>query len=161
MLRRSDLSLSPIVTHVRRQELPLDEFIHLHLHQNVIPQTRAIRPGVGGGFLVAMSQGREPVCGQRGTDLGQPPPGVPRFVRAAELLVDLLYALVGQDCRRLTARPFFAVWLPRKSPPVVPKSPATSPLPLRLHERRQLSCPEPKGQGWQGSLCGRSLPRNG
>jgi hypothetical protein len=41
-------------------------------------------------LLGAMSQDHEHVRGQRGTDLGQPPPGIPYFVLAAELLVDLL-----------------------------------------------------------------------
>src|SRR5262247_480806 len=55
--------------HVHRHELLLKELVHLHLHQDVIPQTRACRLLVGEYLLGAMSGGSERVCGQRGARL--------------------------------------------------------------------------------------------
>src|SRR5207249_3046323 len=62
-LRHSALTMSPIFAHVRRQVLPLEEFIQLDLHQDVIPQARAFHPVLGQCLLGAASQALECVGG--------------------------------------------------------------------------------------------------
>lgn len=128
----------PIMAHVRRQALPLEELIHLELDQDLVPQPRACYAFRGKCLLSMASQGRKPIVGQRRAKRGQPPL-VPRFALLVDLRIDPLSALIGQDLSQTT------VWLTRKSPSVVLTSPATSPLLLQLHERGQLSCPGPKG----------------
>ena len=85
--------MSPIVAHVRWHELSLEEFIQLDLYQDVIPQTRAVRPVGGEGFLGATPQGLERVRGQRGADLDQSPPSVSLDLLVAELPVDPRFCL--------------------------------------------------------------------
>ncbi len=63
--------MSPIFSHVHRHELPLEELVHLHFHQDLIPQTRAVRPVVGERFLGTAPQGFERTCGQRRAEIGE------------------------------------------------------------------------------------------
>jgi hypothetical protein len=54
----------------RRQVFPLEEVIHLELHQDLRPEVRAVRPVGGERFLGAVPQSLERGGGQRGAELG-------------------------------------------------------------------------------------------
>ena len=87
-LRRRDLSLAPIFAHVHWHELPLEEFIQLDFHQDVIAQARAFHPVLGQFLLGATSQALERVGGQRGAEFDQPLSSVSLFALAAELFLN-------------------------------------------------------------------------
>jgi hypothetical protein len=74
--------------HARRQVLPIEELIQLELDQHLVPEARAGHPFRGEGLLGAMSQGREDVFGQHGTDLGHVLSSLLFLTLAAMLRVD-------------------------------------------------------------------------
>jgi hypothetical protein len=87
-LHRCPFSRCPIVASVRRQVFPLEELIHLQLHQHLVPETRAWHPVGGERLLGAMPQRRQGLVGQRGAPVGQLPSSLPRLALAAALRVD-------------------------------------------------------------------------
>jgi hypothetical protein len=93
--------------HIRRQVFPLEEFIHLELHQHVIPETRACHPVGGERLLGTTFQRRQRLVGQRGAPVGQPPSSLPLLALAAELLIDPRFRLLLRLFRMLRIIPCF------------------------------------------------------
>jgi hypothetical protein len=74
--------------HIRQLMVLLERVIHLELHQDLVPEPRACHPVGGEGRLGAMFSRRQRFVGQRGVNLGQPPPALPFLFLVVDLLVD-------------------------------------------------------------------------
>jgi hypothetical protein len=75
----------------------LEQVIHCELHQDLIPEMRALHTVGGERLLGAVFQGRERVVWQRRPNLSQPPSPLPLVMLSAALLVISLYRSGGQD----------------------------------------------------------------
>jgi hypothetical protein len=82
-----------IMMYVRRQVFLLEEFIHLELDQDLVPEARARHPLRDEDLLGPTSQRREHIVGQRRADLGE------RL--SSLLLLTLAAALPVGACLRL------------------------------------------------------------